>query len=501
MTASFHALLDATCRRAPHAIAVEPLDGAPVSYTALHAQAARLHAALAASGVVPGDRVCVQVGKSVAALALYLACLRAGAVFVPLNTAYTPTEIAYFLGDARPRLFVCDPDALAALAPGAVAAGVHGVHTLAADGRSGSLLDHASAAPDVAPAAADADTLAVLLYTSGTTGRSKGAMLTHANLATNAQALVEAWHFTAADVLVHALPIFHIHGLFVAGHCALLSGATMRFHARFDPVAVRDALAGATVLMGVPTFYTRLLDTPGFDAAACATVRVFISGSAPLRPETFAAFEARTGHRILERYGMSETGILASNPLDGPRVAGSVGMPLPGVDIRIADPTHRPLPPGETGAIQVRGPNVFHGYWGMPEKTAEAFTPDGWFDTGDVGVCAPDGRLALVGRAKDLVISGGYNVYPKEIETELDAWPGIAESAVFGLPHADFGEAVTAAVVLAPGATLDVPTLVAALRGRLAAYKVPRRVEVVDALPRNTMGKVQKNLLRDRFAH
>jgi malonyl-CoA/methylmalonyl-CoA synthetase len=424
-------------------------------------------------------------------------------VFVPLNTAYTPAEIAYFLGDATPRVLVCDTDRHATLALVAATAGVARVFTLSSDGVGGTLLDalHAATevAPPPAPAARATDDLAVLLYTSGTTGRSKGAMLSHGNLASNARALVDAWAFTTRDVLLHALPIFHIHGLFVATHCVLLAGARMLFHARFDVQAVVAALPRATVLMGVPTFYTRLLDTPAFTRDVAAAVRVFISGSAPLRPETFAAFEARTGQRILERYGMSESGIITSNPLAGPRRPGSVGAALPGIEVRVADAAYRALPSGETGAIQIRGPNVFHGYLGQPDKTAEAFTPDGWFDTGDVGRLDADGALAIVGRAKDLVISGGYNVYPKEIETELDAWPGIAESAVFGVPHPDFGEAVTAAVVLAPGATLDEAGLLAHLRGRLANYKLPKRVHAVDTLPRNTMGKVQKNLLRATF--
>jgi malonyl-CoA/methylmalonyl-CoA synthetase len=375
---------------------------------------------------------------------------------------------------------------------------VRALHTLDADG-GGSLVAAAATQSAVhAPVPRGEEDLAVIIYTSGTTGRSKGAMLSHGNLASNGLALVQAWGFGPGDVLLHALPVFHVHGLFVAHHCALLSGARMLYHRRFDLGLLLRDLPRATVLMGVPTFYTRLLGDERFTAALAAGVRLFVSGSAPLLRETFDAFEARTGQRILERYGMSEAGMITSNPLAGERRGGTVGPPLPGVSVRVADAADAPLPAGETGAIQIRGPNVFLGYWGMPEKTREEFTADGWFRTGDVGRFDDDGYLSIVGRAKDLIISGGFNVYPKEIEIELDALPGVLESAVIGLPHADFGEAVTAVVVPRPGATLDASALVASLRGRLAAFKLPKRVIVVDELPRNAMGKVQKAELRRR---
>jgi malonyl-CoA/methylmalonyl-CoA synthetase len=344
------------------------------------------------------------------------------------------------------------------------------------------------------------DDLAVLIYTSGTTGRSKGAMVTHRNLLSNAKVLIDFWGFTEQDLLLHALPIFHVHGLFVANHCALLSGATMLWHPRFDPGAVLADLGRATVMMGVPTFYTRLLADPGFDATCCAGVRLFISGSAPLLLETFETFRSRTGKTILERYGMSEAGMIASNPLHGERRGGTVGLPLPGVGVRIADDDDRPVATGQVGGIQVRGENVFAGYWKLPEKTRQEFTADGWFRTGDMGMFDSDGYLSIVGRAKDLIISGGYNVYPKEIELALDALPGVAESAVVGVPHPDFGEAVIAVVVPRQGAQPDAGALIAEVKKNLANYKVPKRLYFVDELPRNAMGKVQKAALREKFA-
>ena len=441
---------------------IEP--GRPaISYGDLEAGVGRLASLLAARGVGAGDRVVVQAPKCPELVMLYLACLQAGAVFTPLNTAYTEAEVAYFLEDAEPKLVVRDAAALAREA--------------------------ASLAPraDIHPC--DADVLASIIYTSGTTGRSKGAMLSHGNLAANALAVHAAWGFTPDDVLLHALPIFHVHGLFVALHCAFLSGAPMIWLAKFDDQAVTDALPGATVMMGVPTFYVRLLENPGFTRAIAGPRRLFISGSAPLLDSTFAAFEARTGHRILERYGMSEAVIITSNPLHGERIAGSVGYPLPGVDLRIAG--------GEaTGVIQIRGPSVFGGYWRMPERTREEFTADGFFITGDVGRQDPDGRVWISGRAKDLIISGGFNVYPKEIELVLDTLPGVVESAVIGAPHPDFGEAVVA-VIAGVG---DEATIIAAARERLAAFKAPKRVFFVDDLPRNAMGKVQKAALRQAYA-
>ncbi len=484
----------------PARLFAETADGRRHSYADMLERSARYAAAFAALGVAPGDRVALQVEKSLEAVFAYLGAVRAGAVFLPLNTAYTPAEIDYFLGDAEPAVFVCDPAQRAALEPVAAARGVARLLTLDATGR-GTL---AEAADVAAPVAADMprgpDDLAALLYTSGTTGRSKGAMLSHGNLASNAQALVAEWRFTPDDVLIHALPIFHTHGLFVAINVTLLAGAAMLFLPRFDPAAILGLMGRASVLMGVPTFYTRLLKQPGLCAPACAGMRLFVSGSAPLLAETHRQWTAATGHAILERYGMTETNMITSNPYEGERLPGTVGFPLPGVSVRITSPdTGRELIAGAVGMIEVKGPNVFKGYWRMPEKTAAEFR-DGWFITGDLGVMDLTGRVQIVGRGKDLVITGGFNVYPKEVETELDALPGVAESAVIGLPHADFGEAVTAVLVPAEGAAPEEAAVLAALEGRLARFKLPKRVLLVDELPRNTMGKVQKNLLRDRFA-
>ncbi len=493
---SFHALLRSRFPADTSAPLLETDQGRVWSWSQLDAASARMANALEQAGARSGDRIGAQVDKSPEALALYLACLRAGLVYLPLNNAYTPAEVGYFVGDARPAVFVCTPGALAALEPAALEAGARAVLTLDAEG-GGSLAEAAARQPEAhAPVPREAGHVAAIIYTSGTTGRSKGAMLTHGNLASNGLALVEAWGFGPGDVLLHALPVFHVHGLFVAHHCVLLSGARMLYHRRFDlPLLLRD-LPRATVLMGVPTFYTRLLADPGFDGHTAPGVRLFVSGSAPLLPETFHAFEARTGQRILERYGMSEAGMITSNPLRGERRGGTVGPPLPGVAVRVAGGDDRPLPQGDTGGVQIRGPNVFAGYWGMPEKTREEFTADGFFRTGDMGRFDAQGYLSIVGRAKDLIITGGYNVYPREIELEIDALPGVLESAVIGLPHPDFGEAVTAVVVARPGAALDPAAMVASLRERLAAYKLPKRVILADELPRNAMGKVQKAELR-----
>jgi malonyl-CoA/methylmalonyl-CoA synthetase len=437
-------------------------DGREISYGDVEAGACRVAARLIAEGAAPGDRVALQAEKSPEVIMVYLGALMAGAAFVPLNSAYTRTEIDYFLGNAEPKVFITDP-------PGFV--------------RDAARYDPlARSVPR-----ADND-LASLIYTSGTTGRSKGAMLSHRNLAENALALHAAWGFSEKDVLLHALPVFHVHGLFVALHCALLSGAPMIWLPRFGDAEVLAGLKRATVMMGVPTFYTRLLANPAFTRDSARNVRLFISGSAPLLPSTFAEFEARTGQRILERYGMSESVIITTNPLNGERIAGSVGYPLPGVDLRIAG--------GDTGVIEIRGPSVFSGYWRMPEKTAEDFTSDGFFITGDVGHRDPDGRVWISGRAKDLIISGGYNVYPREVELVLDELPGVTESAVIGLPHPDFGEGV-AAICMGRG---EEAQIIAAAREQLAAYKAPKRVIFVDDLPRNAMGKVQKNILRERYA-
>ena len=474
-------------------------DGQEMTGGAFAALAARMAHALVAAGLRPGDRVAVQVAKSAEALAVYAATVAAGGIFLPLNTAYTAEEVSYFLGNATPRLFLCDAAKAATLAPVAEAAGAR-LMTLNADG-TGSLAEAAAAQPAAfAAVTRGPEDLAAFLYTSGTTGRSKGAMLTHANLLSNAEVLAREWRFTADDVLLHALPIFHTHGLFVASNVSLLTGGAMIFLPGFDRDQVIRWLPQATSMMGVPTFYTRLLDDPRFDRALVAHMRLFTSGSAPLLAETHVAFEARTGHRILERYGMTETNMNTSNPYAGERRAGTVGFPLPGVELKITDPaTGATLPQGEAGMIEVRGPNVFKGYWQMPEKTREELREDGFFITGDIGVVDADGYVSIVGRAKDLIITGGYNVYPKEVELLLDEQPGVLESAVIGVPHPDFGEAVFGVLVAQKGAVLDPAAVQAALAGRLAKFKQPKGLAVVDDLPRNTMGKVQKNLLREQF--
>jgi malonyl-CoA/methylmalonyl-CoA synthetase len=448
-----------------------------------------------------GARIAAQAEKSVEALLLYLAVLRAGLVYLPLNTAYQQAEIEYFIGDAEPSVVVCSPRNFPWISPLAFKAGVQNVFTLG-DDRTGSLLERAAAHPDVhTPALRRNDDLAAILYTSGTTGRSKGAMLTHGNLSSNARTLHGYWGWQASDVLIHALPIFHVHGLFVAGHGALLAGAKMLWFNRFDAKATIAHLPRATVFMGVPTLYVRLLAEPSLTREACSSMRVFIAGSAPLLAETFDAWRERTGHTIVERYGMSETVMLTSNPYhpqDGERRAGTVGVPLPGVQLRVHDDKGRPCHAGEVGGIEVKGPNVFKGYWRMPDKTASEFTDDLWFKTGDVGCIDERSVVRIVGRSKDLIISGGYNVYPAEVEGLLNEQPGVAESAVIGVPHPDFGEAVVAVVVAKPGARVDGSALIAELKGRIANFKVPKQVFVEAELPRNQMGKVQKNVLRDR---
>ncbi len=464
-----------------------------ITYGELFEGARRMAGALTAAGVAPGDRVAVQTEKSLEALELYLGTVLAGAVFLPLNTAYTVAELDYFLGDATPAAVVCDPSRREEVVP--IARGAH-VFDLAADG-TGSLADAAAAAAPGDAAPRGADDLAAILYTSGTTGRSKGAMLTHENLLSNAKVLRDYWRFNDRDVLIHALPIFHSHGLFVATNTALVAGATLIFMPGFDADAIIEAMPRATAMMGVPTFYTRLLKDDRLTPELAAHMRVFISGSAPLLAETHQRWEKATGHRILERYGMTETNMNTSNPYDGERRAGTVGFPLPGVELRImAD--GREVPQGEIGVIEVRGPNVFKGYWQMPEKTAEELRPDGWFITGDLGMVDEDGYVTIVGRAKDLIISGGYNVYPKEVEEVIDALPGVAESAVIGVPHPDFGEGVVAVVVADDSVTEE--GLARALSDKLAKFKQPKRVFLVDELPRNTMGKVQKKALREQHA-
>jgi malonyl-CoA/methylmalonyl-CoA synthetase len=474
--------------------------GETLSYGDMLARSAQLANVLVLSGVEPGDRVAVQVEKTPESLLLYLASLRASAVYLPLNTAYTLAELDYFIGDAEPKLVVCDPVKRAGLEAIAKKRGTS-VATLDAKGQ-GSLTDAAARAPkDFADVPRADDDLAAILYTSGTTGRSKGAMLTHRNLSSNARVLVDYWRFSEDDVLLHALPIYHTHGLFVACNTVMLANGSMIFLPKFDADEVMHFLPEATAMMGVPTFYTRLLRHPGLTRAACAHMRLFTSGSAPLLAETHREFREKTGHAILERYGMTETSMNTSNPYDGERIAGTVGFPLPGCELRIADPeSGKVLPQGEVGVIEVRGPNVFKGYWRMPDKTRAEFRHDGFFITGDVGKIDERGYVHIVGRAKDLIITGGFNVYPKEIESEIDALPGVVESAVIGCPHPDFGEGVTAVVVKKPGADVTEKSVLSQLEGRLAKFKLPKRVIFVDDLPRNTMGKVQKNVLRERNA-
>lgn len=475
-------------------------DGGELLYKAFHSKVAQYANALRECGLSAGDRLVLQVEKSPESLVVYAACLSTGIVFVPLNTAYTPGEMGYFIGDAKPGVLVCDPAAAPKLAETAEKNNAR-VLTLDADGR-GSLADMAAAMPDTfEPEPRSADDLAAFLYTSGTTGRSKGAMLTQQNLLSNAEVLTELWRITEKDVLLHVLPVFHAHGLFVAVNTSLLAGCAMIFLPKFDLDQVIAALPRATTMMGVPTFYTRLLDDPRFGPEITRHMRLFVSGSAPLLTETHIRFEQRTGHRILERYGMTETGMNTSNPYDGERRAGTVGFPLPGIELKITDPeTGIEVPQGEIGQIEVRGPNVFKGYWQMPEKTAEELREDGFFITGDIGRLDEQGYVHIVGRDKDLIISGGYNVYPKEVELVLDEQESVLESAVIGVPHPDFGEGVVGILVPRNGAVPDISKIKMALNGKLAKYKQPKKLIVVKQLPRNTMGKVQKNVLRDTYS-
>ncbi|MCA8867198.1 MAG: malonyl-CoA synthase [Rhodobacteraceae bacterium] len=475
--------------------------GRLISYGDFFANAEKIAAALVAAGVKPGDRVAVQAAKTVTMLELYVGCVLAGAVFLPLNTAYTASEVSYFLADATPSVFVADPAKLDSLTPIANSAGTNTIWTLAAD-ETGSLVDQRDRMPAGFRAIARiAEDLAAILYTSGTTGRSKGAMLSHRALASNSETLRDYWRFTGDDVLIHALPIFHTHGLFVATNITLMAGASAIFMASFDAGAIRDAMPGATALMGVPTYYVRLLDTEGL-AKAARNMRLFVSGSAPLLAETHANWRQLTGHAILERYGMTETNMNTSNPYDGERRAGTVGFPLPGVEVKVTDPdSGKTLPTGDIGILEVRGDNVFSGYWQMPEKTAEELRANGFFITGDLAKIDADGYVHIVGRSKDLVITGGYNVYPKEIELLLDDLPGVSESAVIGVPHPDLGEAVVGVVVPTTTGELDPECLIAAVAPKLARFKQPKRLIMLTELPRNTMGKVQKNILRERFAN
>ncbi len=502
LRAAFPADLDST--------AIETDSGATYSWRDIDRASAMIANLLQSLDIPPSadgmpPRVAVQVDKSVEALMLYLGTLRAGFAFLPLNTAYQQAEMQYFIGNAEPAVVVCTPQAFTWLSPIAFAAGTRHVFTLS-DERTGSLLERAAHCSDAqTPAPRQPDDLAAILYTSGTTGRSKGAMLSHGNLLSNAAMLKDYWGWQPGDVLIHALPIFHVHGLFVAIHGALLNGSKMLWHGKFDPSKVIADLPRATVFMGVPTLYVRMLADAALTPAQAAHMRLFISGSAPLLIETFKDWQTRTGHTILERYGMSETIMLTSNPYradaryggQSERRGGTVGFPLPGVGVRVHSDDGKPLPAGEIGNIQVSGPNVFSGYWRMPEKTQEEFTADGWFKTGDVGKQDESGYVTIVGRSKDLIISGGYNVYPAEVEGYLNDMPGVAESALVGVPHPDFGEVGVALVVPKPGAQLDADALIAALKAQLANFKIPKRCFIVPELPRNTMGKVQKNLLRD----
>lgn len=474
-------------------------DGSTFSYADAWRESARIANVLTDAGLKPGDRVTVQTRKSPQAVWLYLACLRAGFVYHPLNDAYQPAELEFFIDDAMPRAVVCD-SAGANMFSGIVADRNCRLLTLEGNGPDSLTDSAASATHDYATVACEPDTTAVLLYSSGTTGKPKGAMLTHRNLAANTATLVNVWGFSAADTLLHALPIYHAHGLFVGLGCAMTSGCSMKFLAKFDAREVVRALPDATVMMGIPTFYSRLLGEADFDANSCRSMRLFISGSAPLPAEMHERFRERTDHTILERYGMTETSMLSSNPLTGERRPGSVGPPLPGVTIRVADDADRPVDTGSIGEIQVKGPNVFKGYWRLEDNTAAEFTPDGFFRTGDQGQISADGYVTIIGRNKDMIISGGLNVYPREVEQAIDALDGVVESAVVGAPHADFGEGVIAIVVTEPGFDGHEDDIIAKLRGTLGNFKIPKRVFRVSQLPRNAMGKVQKNALRAQFS-
>ncbi len=503
MNANLYALFQSRFPKDLNDCWIETDEGRYYSWLDLERGSAKLANLLASLHLPQGSRIAVQVEKSPEALMLYLATVRAGFVYLPLNTAYRAAEMEYFIANSSPAVVVCSPQNFGWITQIAFKAGTAHVFTLdePREGKnSGSLLTRALHHNDQFETVhREPDELAAILYTSGTTGRSKGAMLSHGNLASNIRVLQELWQWRAGDVLLHALPLFHIHGLFVAAHGALMNGSKMIFLSKFDSASVMRHLPRSTVFMGVPTYYVRLLADAAFERKLCASVRLFISGSAPLLTETFDSFIERSGHTILERYGMSETAMLTSNPYDGVRKSGTVGKPLAGVSVRVVRSDGHACAIDEIGDIQVQGPNVFAGYWQMPEKTAEEFTADGFFKTGDVGRFDEDGYLTIVGRSKDLIISGGYNVYPKEIESVIDALDGVLESAVIGVPHADFGEAVTAVIVARKGATLSSAQVIEQLKSLIANFKVPKHVVFVDELPRNAMGKVQKNLLREQF--
>ena len=506
---NLYALLESGFPKNREDCALETQEGLYCSWRDLDRATAMMANLLKSLNLPQGSRVAVQVEKSPEALFLYLATLRAGYVYLPLNTAYQESEIQYFLENAEPAVVVCSSKNFSWISKIAFKSGTLNVFTLD-ENRTGSLLDRAAQCSDQFKTVKKTDDdLAAILYTSGTTGRSKGAMLTHGNLGSNAQVLKEFWGWKKGDILLHALPIFHVHGLFVAAHGALLNGSKMIWLPRLDTAQLIKHLPRSTIMMGVPTFYVRLLLDPNFNQSVCKNMRLFVSGSAPLLTETFNTFQKVSGHTILERYGMSETVMLVSNPYQGARVGGSIGVPLPGVEVRVENESGSPCGVNEIGAIEVRGPNMFKGYWRMPEKTAEEFTNDGWFKTGDVGRWGgetsagkvPDHYLCIVGRNKDLIISGGYNVYPKEIESFIDDMDGVEESAVIGIPHKDFGEAVMAIVVPKPGAKLNSQSMIDALKSKIANFKVPKRIEIVEGLPRNAMGKVQKNVLRQQYSH
>jgi malonyl-CoA/methylmalonyl-CoA synthetase len=503
--ASLYTRLDAAFAKAGEKPCMVIPGGASITYRQLRSASARFANTLVSLGVKPGDRVMIQAEKSITFVAVYLATLRCGAVFNPLNTAYTAAELDYFIGDAKPQVLIIGTSAKPKIAALAAAKSVPHIETLDPDG-TGSILDLAFKQSDVhAIVPRQSKDLAALLYTSGTTGRSKGAMITHENLLSNAETLTRYWGFSSDDVLLHALPVFHVHGLFVALHTALLNACTMHWLAKFDLDQVLTLLPQSTVMMGVPTFYTRLLSDSRFGKPQCNAMRLFIAGSAPLLAETHVEFESRSGHKILERYGMTEAGMITSNPYHatdngGERRAGTVGYALPGVSVRVAAADGAVLPVGDVGTLEVKGPNVFIGYWQNPEKTKEDFRADGYFITGDLSTLDPDGRVTIVGRAKDLIISGGFNVYPKEIEEEVNALAGVGESAVIGVPHPDFGEAVVAVIAKATGAAPPTEAeVIATLGERLAKFKLPKRVYVLDDLPRNAMGKVQKAELRKTY--
>ena len=488
-------------------------NGSTLTYGDLFKGAEKYGQCLIELGVNPGDRVAVQVEKSIEVIKLYLGTIMAGGVFLPLNTAYVDDEIAYFLNDTNPVVFVCDPAKVDRLTPVAKSAQVQSVQTLDAEGKgtlqqqssqqSGGQQSRGQQSEGMQWVDRGPDDLAAILYTSGTTGRSKGAMLSHANLTSNAKVLADYWQFSQDDVLIHALPIFHAHGLFISLNMVLTVGASVHYMAKFDADKVIDKLPISTALLGVPTFYTRLLDHPKLSRDITQNIRIFVSGSAPMLKETHMQWQDRTGKTIIERYGLTETSINSSSPYDGDIKIGTVGLPLPDIEIKITDPEKDgvEVDVNQVGVLEVKGPNVFGGYWQMPEKTKEELRDNGFFITGDLASIDKDGYISIIGRNKDLIISGGYNVYPKEVESIIDEIDGVVESAVIGAPHKDFGEGVVAIVVPQQDKDLDEATILAGLKDKLARFKQPKKTYFVDSLPRNVMGKVQKKALRDEYVH